>query len=385
LNRREFLRAGVLAGVGTLAAPMLNRGRFSLFADERIEHSARAIDLVARSTVIDMLSLLTLDWGKLDRWQRTPACFEAADFRRLRSSGIQVFHPAVDPDSPDPVAAAEGWMSRWNHLLAGRPDCFLRVDQAADLARAKQTSRIGLVLGFQSSDHFRSPEDVPRFHRLGQRVSQLTYNERNRLGSGCKDPFDRGLTEAGAQIVEAMNRVGMAVDVSHCSERTTLDAFGLSRRPVLITHANCRALNPNPRCKSDAVLRALAAEGGVMGITAVRAFVRPSGPVTVESWLDHFEHVARVAGIEHVGLGTDTDLDALDPRTGQVRACYAVAGLDHPRRVYDLAQGLLDRGYGERDIELVLGGNFSRALAQIWGTPEGPAPIVQAQVGRTAG
>jgi membrane dipeptidase len=376
VNRRDFLRAGVLAGVGTLGAPMLNLGRFRLFADDRIEHSGRAIDLVARATVIDMLGLLTLDWPKLDLWQRDPRRFAAADFRRFQGSGISVFHPAVDTDDLDPAAAAERWMTGWNHLLGGRPDCFLRIDAAADLTRAKESRRIGIVLGFQNSDHFQKIEDVARFHQEGQRVSQLTYNEKNRLGCGCKVAVDGGLSPYGAEIIRAMNQVGMAVDVSHCSERTSLDACAVSERPVLITHANCRALVAQPRCKSDTVIRALAARGGVMGITTVPAFVRRARTVTFEDVLDHFDHVARVAGVEHVGLGSDTDLDAVDPRTGRVRPMYAVAGLDHPRRVFDLAEGLLRRGYGEPDVELVLGGNFARVLAQIWDVP--PSPPVEA-------
>ena len=373
MNRRDFLRAGVLAGASTLGAPMLNLGRFRLFADDRIEHSGRAIDLVAKATVIDMLGLLTLDWPKLDLWLREPQRFAAADLRRFQGSGIQVFHPAVDTDDADPAAAAERWMDGWNHLIGSRPDCFLRIDSAADLDRARRLRRIGIVVGFQNSDHFETAADVSRFHRQGQRVSQLTYNEKNRLGCGCKEPLDAGLSPYGAEIVQAMNRVGMAIDVSHCSERTCLDAFSVSNRPVLVTHANCRALVAQPRCKSDAVIRALAARGGVMGITTVPAFVHASGPATFEHVLDHFDHVARLAGVEHVGLGSDTDLDALDPRTGRVRPMYAVAGLDHPRRVFDLAEGLLRRGYGEPDVELVLGGNFARVLGQIWDGPAAPS------------
>jgi membrane dipeptidase len=364
----------VLAGIGALGAPMLNRGRFRLFADERTEYSARAIDLVARSTVVDMLGLLTLDWAKLDLWQREPRSFGVADFQRFRSSGIQVFHPAVDTADPEPHPAALGWMAAWNRLLGNRPDCFLRIDSAADLGRAKRLERIGIVLGFQNSDHFRTVSDVFHFHRLGQRVSQLTYNEKNALGCGCKVPVDTGLTRYGAAIVQAMNRAGMAVDLSHCSDQTCLDAIAVSKRPALVTHANCRALVGHPRCKPDGVIRALAARGGVMGITTVPAFVH-TAPVTFEHVLDHFDHVARLVGVEHLGLGSDTDLDALNPETGRVRPMYAVAGLDHPRRVFDLAEGLLRRGYAERDVELVLGGNFARVLHEVWDAPTRPVLV----------
>jgi membrane dipeptidase len=365
VNRRDFLRAGAIAGLSTVLAPMINRGRFRLFADDRIEHTVRAVDIVARSTVIDMLGLLTLDWPKLHRWQSAPATFGEDELQRFRSSGIQVFHPAVDTSDPQPFPAAERWMTGWNRLITGRPEVFLRIDGAADLLRAKQLRRIGLILGFQNSDHFRTAADVALFHRQGQRVSQLTYNEQNRLGCDCKVAKDRGLTPYGAQVVREMNRVGMAIDVSHCSERTALDTFAHSRRPVLITHSNCRSLNPHPRCQSDAVIRALAAQGGVMGITGVPAFVLPHGRVSFSDVLDHFDHVARLVGIEHVGMGSDADLDAIDPRTGRVRPMYAVSGLDHPRRAFELAEGLLARGYKEDQVGLVLGGNFARVLGEI--------------------
>ncbi|HXT20723.1 MAG TPA: membrane dipeptidase, partial [Thermoanaerobaculia bacterium] len=252
---------------------MLNLGRCRVFADDGAPgggplRSVRAVDLIGEAAVIDMLGLLTLDWPRLARWQREPGSFTAADFARLRASGIDVFHPAVEPNQPDAAAAVRRWLAGWDQLLAAHPDYFVRVDTLADVARAKREGKVGLILGFQNSDHFRSVADVEEFRRRGQRVSQLTYNARNRLGSGCQAP-DGGLTPFGADVVEAINRAGMAVDVSHCNERTTLGALVASTKPVLITHSNCRALVGHPRCKSDAVLRAMAAQGGVMGITAV--------------------------------------------------------------------------------------------------------------------
>jgi membrane dipeptidase len=368
LNRRDFLRAGVLAGAGVLAAPLINRGRYRLFADERVEHSARAVELVGRSIVIDMLGLLTLDWPKLYSWQRAPEAFGPSDLQRLQGSGIRVFNPAVEPNDPRPYEASREWIAGWNRLLEIRSDCFLRIDSARDLARTRDEGKIGILLGFQNSDHFRTVDDVSRFQALGQRLSQLTYNARNRIGCGCQESRDTGLSSYGAQIVEAMNRVGMAVDVSHCSDRTCLDAFAASRKPVLVTHSNCRALADHPRCKSDAVIRAMAARGGVMGITAVAAFVSPRRPATLDDVLNHFDRVARLVGIEHVGLGTDADPDTVDPRTGRVRARYDVLGMTPARRVFDLTEGLIRRGYTDAAIELILGGNFQRVLTEIWST-----------------
>jgi membrane dipeptidase len=356
---------------------MVNRGRFRLFADDRVLHSARAVELVGRSMVIDMLGLLTLDWPKLWAWQRDPAAFGPAEFQKLRGSGVKVFHPAVEPNDPQPYKAALDWLSGWDRLLQRRPDYLVRIESGGDFQRVQAERKLGILVGFQNSDHFRAAADVASFHTLGQRVSQLTYNARNRIGCGCFEPEDSGLTPFGAEVVAAMNRAGMVVDVSHCSERTCLDAFAVSRQPVLITHSNCRTLSANPRCKSDTVIRAMAERGGVMGITAVAAFVSRRLPATVEDVLDHFEYVARRVGVEHVGLGSDVGLDALDPRTGRLPARYEVRGLPPARRVFDLTEGLIRRGYDDRAIELILGGNFQRALNRIWG-PGAGAPRVTA-------
>ncbi|MCM2270592.1 MAG: dipeptidase [Thermoanaerobaculia bacterium] len=357
-----------------MAAPMLNLGRCRLGAAPTLTLSTRAIDLVLRTTVVDMLGLLTLDWNRLARWQRHPESFGESDFRHLESAGVRVFHPAVETNAQDAHDGALRWTAGWNRLLdAG--GCFLeRVATADDLALTPARGRLGVVIGFQDADHFRSTADVDLFFGLGQRVSQLTYNGRNRLGSGCYALWDRGLTAYGGEVVAAMNRVGMAIDLSHCGERTTLEAIEQSRRPVLVTHSNCRALVPNqPRCKSDAVIRALAARGGVMGITLVRAFVGARSP-GFDDLLAHFDHVARLVGTEHVGLGSDIDVDARDPASGRLRSSYAIDGLVPEARVFQLADGLLARGWSAPAVEMALGGNFRRALAEIWpARPAAPA------------
>ncbi len=346
---------------------MINLGRCRLFAAPAVEVSTRAVDLVLESPVIDMLSLLTLDWPSLYRWQAHPETFGRTDYRKLRSTGIDVFHPAVKPGGVDPYLATEEWIDGWNLLLGSHACSLSPVGSIGALRRAPRLGPIGVVVGFQDSDHLRTVDDVAFFYERGQRVSQLTYNHRNRLGSGCHARPDRGLSTFGGQVVEAMNRVGMAIDVSHCGDRTTLDAVSASTAPVLATHTNCRALVPGqPRCKPDGVIRRLARRGGVLGVTVVRAFVSRRPAPALDDLLDHFDHVARLVGVEHVGLGSDLDADGLDPRTGRPRPPYAIAGLDARARVFQIADGLLGRGYGRDEVELVLGGNFLRALAQIW-------------------
>jgi membrane dipeptidase len=367
-----LLRSGLVAGAGIFAAKTLRAEGLATKAGNGVLLPDRVTEIVDGTTVIDMLGLLTLDWPRLFAWQRDPTGFLEADFQRLVASGITIFHPAVETNAADPYRGARRWLANWNTLVQGRPRFFLPVLAVDDLDRARREQRIGILLGFQNSDHFRTVADVELFHGLGQRVSQLTYNTRTRLGSGCRDPQDIGLTDFGREVVAAMNRVGMAIDLSHCSERTTLETIERSMQPVLITHANSKALSPHPRNKSDQTIRALARRGGVIGITAVKAFIKPTA--TLDDLLDHFVHVANLVGVDHVGLGSDCDPDPRDPATGRVRAAYDIRGLRHQRRAYDLAAGLFRRGFREPDVAKILGGNFQRALGQIWPAPPPPPP-----------
>lgn len=348
MHRRQFLTSSLsLFGAPLIGSASLRR------------YSTRAVDLVAGSNVIDMLGLLTLNWRLLAQWHQNPASFTNADFQKLRSSGIDVFHPAVALGPGDAYTVTQKWFEKWHRLITGHPDYFIRVDAPIDLARARREGRIGIILGMQDANHFRCADDVDAFYDMGQRLTQLTYSSENRLGYGCTVNHDRGLTSFGIEVVARMNSIGMAIDVSHCGERTSLDAISLSKKPVLITHSNCRALAPDvTRCKSDEVIRAAARSGGVLGITTVRRFVRAKDPVTIEDVLDHFDHAVKLVGVEHVGLGSDFDLDP--------HPSYDVSGLNDGNRIYELTEGLLRRGYTAAHISLMLGGNFERALQQIW-------------------
>jgi len=344
---------------------MVQRGRFCLFAQSETAYSALTLDLIQRSTVIDMLGLLTLDYPRLCSWEAQPGRFAPRDSEMLKASGITVFHPAVGFTGKDVYSSSMRDISGWNKFIGSHSGEFLRVDCAADLALAKSSGKIGIVIGQQNSRHFRTVEDVDNFYRLGQRVSQLTYDD-NAIGGGSTDPRDPGLSEYGERIIARMNQLGMAVDVSHCSDRTTLDALNVSTKPVLVTHSNCRALVPgSARCKTDDAIRLLAAKGGVIGITMVRHFVHPSGGATIENVLDHVDHVARLVGVEHVGIGSDVDLQGRDARIRPLKK-FDLDGIDYGNKIFDLTEGLIRRKYSNEDISLILGGNFQRALASIW-------------------
>lgn len=384
MTRREALKRMALAGAGALAAPMINRGSFRVFANSPAEYSSRAIELVGRSTVIDMLSILTLDFPKQEKWMTDPDSFTAADIQPFKDSGIDIIHPAIGLGGMNAYETALKWFASWNAFIANHDAHFLRIDSAADLDRVKRSGKLGVILGLQNSGHFRNAADVDYFRGLGQRVSQLTYNSRNLIGNGATERRDDGISDFGVAIIERMNKVGMAVDVSHCGDRTTLDAFEISKKPVLITHSNCRALVPgHPRVKTDEAIKKVGTSGGVMGITGVRMFVKVDEPTTIEHVLDHFDHVKKLIGPEHLGVGSDIDLYGYDKMPAeankQLRAGYKgsyafrekidVEGLDHPKRMFDLTEGLIRRKYSDTEIEGILGGNFKRVLEQIWAAP----------------
>jgi len=376
-SRRDVVRT---LGLAALGAPFINRGRYQLFSDVQTQYSARCVKLVQESIVVDMLGLLSLGPAG-NRWMADPDTFTDADLQRFRDSGITVFHPAAGTGGVAVYENTMWFLTAFIGFISAHTDAFMRIDSADDFARAKRDRKIGLILGVQNSAHFRTVADIDRFRAMGQRVSQLTYNSRNLIGNGATERRDEGLSDFGVAVVERMNAVGMAVDVSHCGDRTSLDAFEVSKRPVLITHSNARTLAPgHPRCKPDEVIRACGRSGGVMGITAVRNFVKDREPTTIEDVLDHFDHVARLIGIEHLGVGSDIDLDGYDDMPPEdykrlkdsYKGTYAfrdkidIEGLDHPRRMFDLAEGLIRRRYSDADIAGVLGGNFIRVLGEIW-------------------
>jgi membrane dipeptidase len=381
MTRREMLKRAAGASAGLIAAPMFNLGRYQIFANSPAEYSARAIDLIKQSTVVDMLSVMTLDFPKQAKWMADPESFTAADFQPFKDSGINVIHPAIGLGGANAYDTTLKFFASWNAFIADRDEYFMRIDSAADIDRVKKSGKLGVLLGVQNSEQFRNPDDVNFFRGLGQRVSQLTYNARNLIGNGSTERRDEGISDFGVAIIERMNKVGMAIDVSHCGDRTTLDAFEISKKPVLITHSNVRTLaSGHPRDKSDEAIKRVGAVGSVIGITGVRMFVKAEEPTTIEDYLNHFDHVRKLIGAQHLGVGSDIDLygyDAMPPELNkQLRAGYKgsygfrekidIEGLNHPKRMFDLTEGLIRRKYSDSDIQGILGGNFARVLKQIW-------------------
>ena len=374
LSRRGVIGAGLAVVTGF---PFINLNSYELRAAQARRYSKRAIDVVEKSVVLDMLAPIKIDFGP-DFYAKPLTEEMAAQFR---ASGINGIHHAIGIGGPNARDQALNFMAIWGNYVARNSNVFTGVDKARDIVRAKRDGKCAVIMGLQNADHFHRAEDVKTFYEMGQRCAQLTYNSQNRIGSGSTERVDGGVTDFGAGIIKAMNDVGMLVDVSHSAGRTTLDAIEISSKPIAITHSNCRTIHDHPRNKSDEAIRALARKGGVMGITGVRNFVSKTDPTTITDIGAHIDHVAKLVGIEHVGIGTDSDLNGYDDTSPEMNAMlrgaykdsYAfrekidVDGFDHPRKMYDLAEELIRLGYTDANIELVLGGNFFRLLSATWG------------------
>ena len=368
--------------MATAAAVLtLPQAAFALAAPDPVKkYPPKVVDLVERSLIIDMLAPLKLDF--------TPAAYSGrlsdADAAMFRSSGITGFHNSIGVGGADAHEDALSFIAAWSGFVGRNAEVFSLVGMADDIDRAKAKRRIAVIMGLQNADEFREAKDVKAFYELGLRCAQLTYNSQNLIGSGSTERVDGGITDYGVQIIKAMNEAGMLIDVSHSGDRTTLEAIELSPKPIAITHSNCRALNDHPRLKTDEAIRKLAAKGGVMGITGVRNFVKDREPTTVEDVVDHIDHVVKLVGIEHVGIGTDSDLmgyDHMPPdEYAKLKAGYKASyafrdkidtdGFNHPRKMYDLTDALIRRGYSDANIQAVLGGNFRRLLGSTWTVTE---------------
>jgi membrane dipeptidase len=261
---------------------------------------------------------------------------------------------------------------------------FMLIKTLADIDEAHRSGRVGLVFGLEAATPIENEIDrLDVLYGLGIRQIGIAYSDANTLGCGLAEPSDGGLTAFGRRAVTRMNQLGLAIDVSHSSDRTALDACEQSSRPVLITHAGARGVWATARMKPDEVLRAVAGTGGVIGMSAAphttlsHAHPRHS----IESVMDHFRYCVDLVGIEHVAFGPDTlygDHVGLHRVFAHLLSLAAmrgpafepvdyVAGLENPTENFaNICDWLVGNGFSDADIRAVLGGNVYRALRAAW-------------------
>lgn len=278
------------------------------------------------------------------------------------------------------IAHVRSWIDR-NH------DRFLLIENVSDIGRARLDGK--LAVGLNLEGLFAIGEQIEMLsllRDLGLRWALFVYNRRNLMGCGVHDPVDDGLTQLGRKAVIEMDRLGIIKCLSHTGHRTVYDILSHSSRPCMFSHSNSAALWPHPRNIPDALIRACAQTGGVIGINGIASFLG-DGPASAERMADHIDHVAQVAGIEHVAIGTDYGYEA----AGEAPSRYPGAPLlsdfwpsaqgyavKHepsslgPEQIAKVFENLLDRGYSAGDLDLVASGNMLRLAEAVWGPGDTP-------------
>lgn len=369
LTRREFQ----FSALKTAAALLLPPGLAAAATAEEADISS----LYRKAVVIDSLCSPFAD---LDNFP-APALVQT-----VLASGITAVNWTVsEPDFEGTVrtiAIVQALVDRF-------PNSFTIVRRQPEIALAKQTGRMGILMGFQYTAFLEDdPSRIGMFRNLDVRIMQLTYNNRSIFGDGCLEPDNAGLANAGHAAVRTMNDIGVAVDLSHSGYRTTSDAIEASAKPVLITHSGCAAVYAHPRNKPDNILRALAERGGYFGVYLMPYLVASPIVPTHEHVLNHLVHAIEVCGADHVGVGCDGSVQAITLTPEQKAAFDAdiarrkqlhigapgedrypwVPDLSGPSHMEAIAEGLARRGQPSSVIEKVLGSNFQRVLGDIWGT-----------------
>lgn len=325
----------------------------------------------------------------VDGCQFTEGDFPGLD--RLAARDILTAINLTLPDSQAGFAATARAAGRLWRRVAGPEGARLTIaTRAGDIRHAKADGTLALVFALQHPDAVDHDLDqLWALGTLGVRVIQLAYNEASYIGGGAIEDVDCGLTRFGRQAVAEMNRAGITIDLSHCGDRTCLDAAAVSTRPVLLTHANPRRRAPNPRNKPDEVLKAVAASGGVVGVS-------PWGPIcwrgpknprpTLDDYLGHVEYLVELLGIDHVSFGADSPVagtpdvagikeqadryapvvEAYNREIGPTFAVRYPEGLFGAAGLPAVVSGLLGRGFKDTDIEKFLGLNLLRAFDATW-------------------
>ncbi len=369
MTRRSFVAGGTAAAIAVALRPPA---------------WAAAADVYRRAIVIDGL-------GGLGN-SETDGPLVDAQVQDIRNSGLTCLHLTLRPvgtTAPDTAfTQAVINIGQVESEIDSHPEVLTRIRTVADIATAKHAERTGLIYGFQDGVAFETDlSRLDELHRLGLRIVQPTYNRRNLLGDGCLEPANAGLSKAGVEAIERMNALGILVDISHCGRQTATDAIEASRKPVAFTHTGSAAMNDHPRNRTDAELRAVADRGGVSGIYFM-PFLSEGRQPTAADVIRHLEHMLKVAGEDHVSIGTDGGISAevLTPEfkerhagfvrerreagisaPGETEEGYLFANeLNSPRRLETLADMLSARGHSDARIEKILGANLMRVFSEAW-------------------
>ena len=322
--------------------------------------------------------MLTIDGLQYSNWSRKL-------FEEMRLGGLDCVHVTIAYHETCLETLRN--IGKWNQMFEQHGDLIVKVGSADEVRQARESGRTGVVFGFQNCSPIEDDYSlVEIFHTLGVRFMQLSYNNQSLLATGCYEDNDPGITRFGKQVIHEMNRVGMVIDMSHSAERSTLEAIELSERPIAISHANPAFFEPALRNKSDDVLKALGQSGGMLGFSLYPFHLRNGPDCTLQEFCAMVTQAAELMGIDPIGIGSDLCQDQPDSVVTWMRngrwskatdygeGSAGNAGWpDQPGWVgnstdySNIADGLRQAGFGEADVEKVMGGNwlqfFSRSFS----------------------
>lgn len=297
-------------------------------------------------------------------------------FMQMRAGGVDAVHVTIAYHETFREMVAN--IEAWNLLFQRFPHLIFHGKWASDIALARQTGRTAIFFGFQNPSPIEDDIGlVEVVHTLGARFMQLTYNNQSLLATGCYEKEDTGLTRMGREVVREMNRVGLVVDMSHSSDRSTLEAIEHSQRPIAITHANPSFWHPALRNKSDEVLKALGQSGGMFGFSMYPHHLKDKSACTLQSFCEMVARTADLVGIDHLGLGSDLCQDQPNSVVEWMRVGRWTKEIDYGegsaaqpgfpeqptwfrdnRDFQNIESGLRATGFASADITAVMGGNW---------------------------
>jgi len=316
-----------------------------------------------RAVVIDAVCPLMREPDHWDEWIR---------------GGSTLVLPTVA--SSEDSGSALTKLGQWFVWLGENKERLTHVTEARQIPALKQSGKMGIAFHFQDTLPIeRDLRLIEIYQRLGVRMIQLTYNQKNFVGDGCSERTDAGLSDFGVKVVREMNRLGIVVDGSHTGYRTTMNAIEISEKPPVFSHSNPLKLCENRRNIRDDQIKAVAAKRGLVGINGFPAFVKRGAQPTLSDFVDHIEYVLQLVGIDHVGLGLDyygqgsSAAYAEAIASGRWRADeYPPPPHIYPHGIEDasgfpsITRELLQRGYRDDDVLKVLGGNWVRVFRENW-------------------
>ena len=334
----------------------------------------RAARLNARAFVVD--AHFDLPWDVANQRERGGREVIATQYlERFREGGFNLIVAAIFIDNYFlPEMGLRRALDQISHLaeeLDGLAESMVLCRSMEDIRQAEAGGRIALLLSLEGADPLQGDLRLLRiFYDLGVRGLGLTWSRRNHAADGCAfsaaaDAPQGGLTPFGRVLVEKAEDLGMLIDVSHLNEAGFRDVMAVAQSTVIASHSNCRALADTPRNLRDEQIEALANQDGVMGMNAISAFVG-DGSIKrgIADMLDHVDHVVKIAGIRHVGIGFDF-CSGFENHLSLPHALETYDVLPGHHHLKDFTAGLIQRGYSDEDIALILGGNFRRVFEKV--------------------